>query len=180
MKWALFVVGLLVGAAGMFGAIRLLPVSSQPFDSNEIVFAEKVFSDSRQAQQDSWVAISGTLTGDGLAYPNNTYTIGCFRDLNECRVASIQQIGANQLGRMEIPLAFPIVKWETHEVVARDEPSETQCSRATITIERDQGTLLWVEEPVNQTQPFCKYASTKIAKYTIEDSPGWKRIFDKK
>jgi hypothetical protein len=70
MKWTLFVVGLLVGAAGMFGAMRLMAASRQPFDSNEIVFAEKAFSDSRQVQQDSWVAISGTLTGDGLAHPN--------------------------------------------------------------------------------------------------------------
>jgi hypothetical protein len=180
MKWTLFVVGLLVGAAGMFGAMRLMAASRQPFDSNEIVFAEKAFSDSRQVQQDSWVAISGTLTGDGLAHPNNTYTIGCFRDLHECRVASIEQIGPNQIGRMEIPLALPIVKWETQEVVAGDEPSKVECSRATITIERDQGTLLWVEEPVNQTRPSCKRSDAKIAKYTIEDSPGWKRIFDKK
>jgi hypothetical protein len=81
---------------------------------------------------------------------------------------------------MDGPLLYPVVKWDEDEVIATTGPSDTMCSNVTITIERKQGTLLWVEEPINQSRPIRKYSNPKIAKYTIEDSPGWKRVFGKK
>ncbi len=36
--------------------------------------------------------------------------------------------------------------------------------------------MLWVEEPVNQTKPFCKDAKNETRKFTIEDSPAWKKL----
>jgi hypothetical protein len=33
---------------------------------------------------------------------------------------------------------------------------------------------------VNQTQVMCAKSENKIRKYTIENSPGWKKIFGKK
>jgi hypothetical protein len=36
--------------------------------------------------------------------------------------------------------------------------------------------VLCVEEPVNQTQVMCAKSENKIRKYTIENSPGWKKI----
>jgi hypothetical protein len=46
----------------------------------------------------------------------------------------------------------------------------------TITIARTSKILLWVEEPVNQTKPFCKDAKNETRKMTIEDSPSWNRL----
>jgi hypothetical protein len=54
------------------------------------------------------------------------------------------------------------------------------CYRVTMTIDRKREAFLWVNEPINQTKPSCKDADTTIRKYTIEDSPGWKKIFGKK
>jgi hypothetical protein len=82
------------------------------------VFALKNFYDIGQA-----VGILGTLTGKGLAYPNNTYAVSCYGEYKACFVAYVEQIGHNQIGRMENPLAYPIVKWTEDEVIAQEEPS---------------------------------------------------------
>jgi hypothetical protein len=176
MKWVLFVLGLLIGAAGMFAAVtRFAPANAHSPDDDQIVFAAKVFS-----QGPTWVAISGTLTGEHLGYPNNTYSVACYQDINGCIVNSIEQIGHNQIGRLDVPVIYSVVKWNADEVVAESGASEIMCTKLTLTIERKYETLLWVEEPINQSRPMCKHASATVAKYTIEDSPGWKKIFGKK
>ena len=82
--------------------------------------------------------------------------------------------------RNEDVLTYPIAKWSNDEIVAKDQtgplPGLTGCVRTTITIERQQKNALWVEEPINQTDPFCKNADTNVNKFTIEDAPGWKRL----
>jgi hypothetical protein len=69
---------------------------------------------------------------------------------------------------------YPIVKWNDYEVIAQEEPTLSGCFRVTITINRKRETLLWVEEPINQTKPSCKDADTTIRKYSIEDK-SWSR-----
>jgi hypothetical protein len=92
----------------------------------------------------------------------------------------VEQIGRNQIGRMQNPGAYPIVKWNDYEVVAQEDTTMFDCYRLTFTIDRKHEALLWVEEPTNQTKPSCKDADTSIRKYTIEDSPGWKKMFERK
>jgi hypothetical protein len=74
----------------------------------------------------------------------------------------------------------PIRKWNEYEVIASDDayegPTAWQCQKTTITISRKTKTALLVEEPINQTRPACAKADTQLHKYTIEDSPGWKRL----
>ena len=176
MKWLFLVCGIILGAAGAVSAMIFLPPLRAVADQDDqIVFPYKVFYNG-----DAVVTIAGTLTGPHLANLNNTYNITCYRDQKECVVSSIDQIGHNQIGTMYAPLTYPIIKWSTDEIVAKDQtdplPELTGCLRTTITIERQQKSALWVEEPINQTDPFCKNADTNVNKYTIEDSPGWKRI----
>jgi hypothetical protein len=71
MKWVPFALGLLVGAAGTFTAGRLALCKDPSPNDDQIVFAGKAF-----VQSPTWVTISGTLTGEGLAYPNNTVQRG--------------------------------------------------------------------------------------------------------
>src|SRR5262249_41666690 len=86
---------------------------------------------------DEGVGISGTLTGDGVAYKNNTHSISCSKSRRECYVASIEQIGPNQIGRLDYVEIIPITKWSADEVVATtEEPLEFQCARMTIAISR--------------------------------------------
>jgi hypothetical protein len=140
--------------------------------NDDIVFAPKNFAD----QGDVLVGISGTLTGPDMAYKNNTYAIACFKDRKECLISSIQQIGPNQIGRMDYPYSYPVVSWTAAQVVAAEEPSTFGCSRVTITITRKTETALWVEEPVNQSTPQCAKSDGSVRKYTVETSLGWKRL----
>ena len=65
--------------------------------------------------------------------------------------------------------------WTKNEIVAGDD-APFGCFKTTITIARNSQDVLWVEEPVNQTKPFCKDAKNEIRKFSIEDSPGWKKL----
>src|SRR5215475_6267659 len=115
---------------------------------DDIVFAAKLFID---LPYDGSVAISGTLTGDGVGYKNNTISISCFKDRGECYIASIEQIGHNQMGSMHSVDIFPITKWSADEVVAIQDVMD--CTRLTIVLERKSQTALYAREPINQTRP---------------------------
>jgi hypothetical protein len=174
-----FIAGLLIGAVVTAGVVSYL-MANKPYlmankpkpTEDDIMFAWKNFVDGGQL---GWVAISGTLTGKGLGYPNNTYAVSCYKEYKACFVSFVEQIGHNQIGRMDYPFAYPIVKWNDDEVIAQDEPSP--CFRVTLTIDRRSEALLWLQEPTNQTKPNCRDTDTSnIRKYSIEDSPEWRRL----
>ncbi|MFL6948620.1 MAG: hypothetical protein ACJ8FU_10535, partial [Xanthobacteraceae bacterium] len=79
----------------------------------EIVFAPKNFWDSKDSFGDGFINVSGTLTGEGLGYKNNTYSLSCYKDRMECWVSYVEQIGPAQVGRMSAPDIYPIAKWDS-------------------------------------------------------------------
>jgi hypothetical protein len=143
-----------------------------------LVFAKKNFFDLKsQLPNDGFVSVSGTLRGNGIAYPNNTYGITCVQDRKECWISYVQQIGRNQVGRIDAPTPYPISKWQTNEIVATSERSELACNKLTITIDRNLEQALFLQEPINQTHPRCKDSDTGTHKWTIESSLGWRKMF---
>lgn len=143
-------------------------------DDDDITFAPKAYFD--DGQNAEVVAFSGTLSGEGVAYRNNTQGVTCLRQSRECWISSIEQIGLKQIGRMDSPYRVDISKWSASEIVAG---YETSCAKTTVTISRNTKTILWVQEPINQARPECLRSDTKLYKWTIEDSLGWKRIHAK-
>ena len=143
----------------------------------QIIFPSKTFFDGEQIG--GYVYVAGTLTGEGLAYPNNTTVIACYAKRRECLTYSVEQIGPNQIGHVDAPLDYPVIKWDAYEIVASGTGDAGPCSKVTISIVRKAETALWVTEPINQSRSQCKNANTKILKWTIEDSPGWAAIFRK-
>jgi hypothetical protein len=174
MRVVLLLVGLVIGFVSGAGAIIYLQERNKEPGEMSIVFAPKNYYESPAV-----VTVSGTLTGDGLAYPNNTYSIACIQDRKECWMTSVQAIGGQQIGRMDAPYEYEIRKWSPYEVVAGDDGA-FGCLKTTITIDRKSQQVLWVEEPINQTKVMCAKSENKIRKYTIENSPGWTKIFGKK
>lgn len=172
MKWAFLLVGLAFGFVGGVGAIVYLQSRSAIGGTGEmaIMFDKKNYYDS-----DAFVAVSGTLTGPDMAYPNNTFNIACYQALKQCWSSEIEAIGDKQMGRLGPPSVYDIQLWAKNEIVAGyDAPFG--CFKTTITIARLSQDVLWVEEPINQTKPSCKGAVSQIKKFTIEDSPGWKKL----
>lgn len=175
-KVLFFIGGVLVGAVGAFGIVIYLD-THKPAQNGQIMFAKRSFFDTKKAGLEAgFVGISGTLTGVDLAYPNNTYAVGCSKEYKACFVTFVEQIGHNQIGRIQDPYWYPIVKWDDYEVIAQEEAGPIGCYRVIITIDRRSQGLLWLREPINQTQPNCKDTSPNIQKYTLEDSPEWKRV----
>jgi hypothetical protein len=157
------------------GAILFRQAPGVALRDNDIVFAPKNFADIGQ----SVVGISGTLTGDDLGYKNNTTVVYCEKGRKEGFFYSIEQIGHNQIGRLDYPGTYPITTWNAYEVIATENVSDWNCGKTTITLQRKRQTAVWVEEPVNQARADCKDAETRIYKWTIEDSPGWKAVMGK-
>jgi len=172
MKWILFVCGLVLGVVGSFAVMVYAQVNKKEAN-DDIVFSQKNFAD---LGGDTSLAVSGTLTGQGMAYANNTYGIVCRKEEGKCWVTYVEQIGHDQIGSIQTPYSILITRWNTNEVVAADDVTDWACTKTTITISRKTESVLWVDEPVNQTSPRCTHADSQIHKYTIEDSPGWKRV----
>jgi hypothetical protein len=106
MKWLLLAVGLVVGFVGGAVAILYLQQGKAP-DEMSIVFAQKSYFENEGA-----VLVSGTMTGPGLAYPNNTYAIGCYREHKECWLTYVQAIGGLLMRRTRsIFGSGAIAKW---------------------------------------------------------------------
>ena len=144
---------------------------------DQIVFSRKAFLDSEtipalRGQISPWVNISGTLTGDGVGYPNNTNNIICRKDTRICLVSSVQQIGPNQVGRLDSPTPYDIKKWDSDEIIAT---GGDPCNDVTITILLRSEVVAWVREPIRQPSTLCANPSTRTYKWTIENSPGWGR-----
>jgi hypothetical protein len=184
MKWALFLCGLVIGAVGIFAGMPYLQNHNRTADDDQIMLAERNYYDSGDNSDYPMVVMSGTLTdqagtppGQRLAYPNNTHAISCEKAQQACMVSSIEQIGPRQMGRMDGPWPYQIQKWDAYQIVAGDDgPSNLTCFKVTITIERKLKRLLWVQEPINQATPLCEHASSTLSKYTLEDSPGWRKL----
>jgi hypothetical protein len=140
------------------------------------MFAAKSFYDSAQTTGEGFVYISGTLSGDGVAYKNNTVAVSCYKDRMECLTNSIEQIGSNQVSRLAWPISYPITKWDSYEIVANELVTSMSCRKDTISIIRKSESAVWVEKPVNQSSAVCKNADTRILKWTIEDSLNWKAL----
>ena len=152
---AIFLVGALFGAIGVFGWV-IYSEANKPVRRNDLIFAAKNFYDTKENGELGFLTISGTLTGPDIAYPNNTYAISCYGRHKACFVSSVDQIGAEQIGSMASAADYPIIKWTDFEVVAQEEVSPFGCLRVTITIDRKREQVLWLEEPVNQSEPNCK------------------------
>src|SRR5215470_5042750 len=78
-------IGLLLGviahaASGASVQSQPSPGSVQGDATDNIVFAGKTFVDLPDYGS---ITVSGTLTGDGIAYKNNTISIACYKDRRE-------------------------------------------------------------------------------------------------
>lgn len=171
MKTMSFLCGLILGTIVGAGSLIYFQITHPRDTDNDLLFADKSFFEF----QEMAVSVSGTLTGQGLGYPNNSYSISCVREKRECWIASIEQIGPKQIGRPDAPYAIPITKWDANEVVATEESSYS-CSQTVLTINRRSKTTLIAYIPINQTKPECAKSESNIRKYTIEDSPVSRKI----
>jgi hypothetical protein len=135
---------------------------------DEIRFAPKAFFNGPGDN----VEVSGTVTGAGVGYPNNTNVVSCVKARRECFVITVEA-EKNYVSRVTGPGIMAVTSWTDAEIVAQD---ESMCSRTTISIERKRGEVLWVQEPTNQTKTWCAKSDSRLLRWTIEDPAYYKRV----
>jgi hypothetical protein len=91
------VIGVFFAAAvSALGCTRQTPQTPQ-----DIIFAGKTFYD--PGKKAAFVAVSGTLTGPGIAYENNSTLVVCYADMKECLTYSVEQIGPTKSAAFSFP-----------------------------------------------------------------------------
>ncbi|MCW2286233.1 hypothetical protein M2323_004028 [Rhodoblastus acidophilus] len=163
----------------MFSLGRFLPAIAVLFGSamaadNEVLFAKKAFLDVGDA-----VSVIGTISGDGVGYPNNSARISCYRARNECVVTTVEQIGLNHVGSISEPAFIPVARWTATEIVAEYDGLGVGCSSLSIFIDRGTHRVRWVQAPKNSAYALCEHSEHTTLNWYIDDAPGQKQ-FDAK
>lgn len=173
-------VGIVIGVGAMLAlAIVRAPRDDQP---SNLVFPDKTFY---LGADRSLLRFSGSITGTDLAYPNNVFAVSCDKSKGICQTASVSQIGANQIGSVDL-LDYDITEWSPDYVVARsDDPATTVlCSIVTFHANLHTEDVLYVVEPVLRNiadQQLCppKFNDGATHRYRIDQSP-FRRELDKR
>jgi hypothetical protein len=110
--------------------------AEQPGDC-PVIFQQRSFLDSGD-----FVYITGTVTGDAVAFKYNTTAISCFKGDNECLVNSMESIGrfgnTCQMSRLDLPQYYKVEQWTDQKIVAT---VNTRCgSSKTYVIDRQSKT----------------------------------------
>ena len=140
----------------------------------DIVLGQKNFYDSAGKPGLEIVYVSGTLTGNGIGYKNNSAFVACYSDTKECFTYSIEQIGEKQMSSLSPPSIYPIIKWNRNEVVASGLGGIKDCTKVTISISRATQDAVWVTEPTNRHQAECEHVDATVYRWHLEDSLFWK------
>lgn len=141
-------------------------------DGGQILFGRKRFNELPWDGGDGAVFVSGTVTGNGVAYESNTVGVYCTRRAMECLIIDVWQVGPKQVGDLNVPLSYRVIMWDADIVVASSE-ALFPCRRETISLVRKTKTVVWVNEPINQSDAACADVDSEVNKWTVEDSPGW-------
>lgn len=136
-----------------------------------ILFGQKRFND----LPGDAIFVSGTLTGKGVGFPNNTYGIYCSRPEMQCVVVDVVQVGPNQVGDLSVPLIYEVTSWNDDMVVAFTMDA-IGCRRETVSLLRKAESVSWVQELDKNAVEACEGVDRSTYRWTIEDAPGWKDI----
>jgi hypothetical protein len=113
-----------------------------------------------------YVAITGTLLGDDLAYKMNTYNVRCIRSDAECRIADVEEIGYRQLGEISID-EWPVTSWTDTTIVAQSADT-TSCNRVVLTINRVAKQITYTRIPQNRKAQYCHlFKGDKVINWMI-------------
>ncbi len=134
----------------------------------------KVFTDTGP-----YMEVTGTLTGQGIS-PENTMDIVCEQHDSSCTIASLQVAEDPNLKICEFigPITQSIAvitEWTPSEIVMSEDAGDFgagACVLATITINRQNQTVEWVQKPSYLiSTPGCKGADSATYNWMLESPP---------
>jgi hypothetical protein len=168
----------IVAVVGLAGCTPKEAADLEPQD-RDILFSRKEFVWGQSVPGQETVLVAGTLSGEGVGFRNNSVLLYCEQVTMDCWIIDIAQVGPNQVGPM-IMRSYQVTQWDTERVVANSANLVLpRCRRETISIVKASETVVWVQEPINQSDADCLRADTGLYKWTIEDPPQWKAILER-
>jgi hypothetical protein len=87
----------------------------------------------------------------------------------------MRQNGPRTISSIDAPYDLGITQWSDSEITALADGA-LGCAKTTLTIARKTQEAFWLDEPVNLAEPQCKDADRQTRRYSIEDSPGRKKL----
>ena len=113
-------------------------------DSQHWVLPSPVFMD---LPDNGYVAFSGTIGGkEAIATPFNIFQGQCVQSEGVCRTQSVQKIGPNQLGSIDVT-TFTIVKWTPDLIIAETGEDGPICVNISLQIRRGQEQVEYLRSP---------------------------------
>jgi hypothetical protein len=80
--------------------------------------------------------------------------VTCCQNRMECFTYEMDQIGPNQVSRLDSPTSYPVTKWDASEFVAAGDADAVSCRRTTIaSFENRKQSCGWKSRSINQCRP---------------------------
>ena len=125
-----------------------------------VIFPAKTFYDSGKI-----VHIEGTLTGEGIGYPNNHTVLTCYQARAGCDATQIDSQGM-QVFSTNIPVPYDVRVWSPDRILA---DARLLC---------DDGVETWIIDRHKQTAELSEHPckDPKTYHWMVEDSSYWKKL----
>src|SRR5215831_16367483 len=158
---------------GLTAACLALASGAFAADNPSIIFPMKVFTDLGHM-----VHVGGTLSGEGVGYPNNTSNLICHKERHECEMVFVNTSGL-QIFSLGIADIFAVSVWEPDRIIADFAApcgippnavfaKEWQASTSeTLIIDRKRETVELSVHPCTEA---------KLYHWTIENPSFWRNI----
>jgi hypothetical protein len=101
-----------------------------------------------------FLSITGSLIGDDVGYKNNTWKIICVDGEKTCTVASVEEIGRNQLGEIDVG-RWDVTNYNA-QTITLDYNDPSSCGHPMIVINRVARRVSYTSSPMNQDKDWCK------------------------
>lgn len=107
------------------------------------------FQDSGQ-----FISVTGTLKGEGVGYRVNTWKIHCFAGQESCQVASVEEIGPEQLGDIHIEY-MKISSWND-KTITLDSDDLSSCGHQILVLNRVAKVVTFTSSAQNFDKDYCR------------------------
>lgn len=130
----------------------------------------------------NYVRLEGSLYGEGEDRPvNNFYSIQCWEERQECRVASVDEIGRNHVG-LFVEETLPATVWNDAVIEVSSKElamSGNACNFYEIEIDRSEKTATYVRRPNENAEASCAAQfEEKVMRWRFDNGPAWKHNAD--
>ena len=123
-----------------------------------------------------YVRLEGSVVGDQDDPVNNFYSIHCYQDQQQCKIASINEIGNNQPGTF-VEETIPVTQWNDASIRMSSKDltaAGNACNFYEIAIDREADTATYTRRPFEGAPEDCSARyDEKVMRWRFDNGPAW-------